>query len=283
MVTPWQVREKLCAIGVVLFPLLASLAGTAARAESQGSRESCVDPSIAARAVVSIARYFGEPRRDGNADVVGERATAWFYTSPRLLVTAAHFANDLPDAGWHEAELRQAAREGEPEITAQVQLQVAVKGRIFEGARRGPGPMGLGDDVAIMELHDPFPNAAVLDVQPTVPAPDADVLVLGYPDGRMQAARGIVRRTREPAGRYASLALLEVQGANRLLLNGGASGAPVLDCGQGAVVAVLNGLLTSPSLPFLPPGYVVIPTPWGSPTNTAVPASALAAIRNCIP
>ncbi|WP_336489793.1 hypothetical protein [Methylobacterium nigriterrae] len=56
----------------------------------------------------------------------------------------------------------------------------------------------------------------------------------------------------------------------------------MLDCGQGRVFAVRNGLLTSPSLPFLPPNRVV-PTPWGSPTNTAVPASTLAAIRNRIP
>jgi hypothetical protein len=74
-----------------------------------------------------------------------------------------------------------------------------------------------------------------------------------------------------------------VKGDNRLLLDGGTSGAPVLDCRQGHVVAVLNGLLTGPSLPFLPPERSVVPTPWGSPTNTAVPAATLAAIGSRLP
>lgn len=283
MVPPMQVRRKLCASGLALISLIASLNAPAARAEAQEQTRSCVDASPSARAVVSVARYFNEPLREGNGEVVGEQATAWFYTSPRLLVTAAHFANDFPDGAWQEVELRQAVREGQPEIATRVRLRVAVKGRISEGPRRGPGTTGLADDVAIMELHDPFPNATVLDVQATLPTPDATVLVVGYPDGRMQAARGIVRRAGDAVSRYSGLALVEVQGDNRLLLNAGASGAPVLDCAKGAVVAVLNGLLTSPSLPFLPPQYAVVPTPWGSPTNTAVPASTLAAIRNCIP
>ncbi|WP_457108095.1 trypsin-like peptidase domain-containing protein [Methylobacterium sp. P5_C11] len=283
MVSPELVLSRLRVIGLVLIPLFVVLDGRVVRAETQQSGGSCVDPSRAARAVVSITRYFSEPQRDGRGEVVGERATAWFYTSPRLLVTAAHFAIGFPDEGWHEAELRQSAHEGEPEVTARVQVRVTVKGRISEGPKRGPGSTGLADDVAIMELHDPFPNATVLDVQPTAPAHDDPVLVLGYPEGQMQAARGIVRQAAESAGRYTGLALLEVQGANRLLLDHGASGAPVLDCGKGAVVAVLNGLLTSPPLLFLPRGHAAIPTPWGSPTNTAVPASTLVAIRNRIP
>jgi len=46
---------------------------------------------------------------------------------------------------------------------------------------------------------------------------------------------------------------------------------------------VLNGLLTGPSLPFLQPSHSVVPTPWGSPTNTAVPAATLAAIGIPLP
>jgi hypothetical protein len=109
------------------------------------------------------------------------------------------------------------------------------------------------------------------------------VLVLGYPGGRMQAARGTVREIKDPPVRYAGLTFLEVQGDNRLLLNAGTSGAPVLDCRQGRVVAVLNSLLTGPSLPFPPSGQPVVPTAWGSPTNTAMPASILTAIGSRIP
>ncbi|KQQ07686.1 S1 family peptidase [Methylorubrum extorquens] len=283
MARPWQIRRRLCVIGLALTSFNVDLGPVVAPAKAQETTGSCIDFSPASRAVVSVARYFDEPLLEENREIVGEQATACFYTSPRLLVTAAHFANDLPDGEWQEVELRQATREGEAETVTRVRLRVAVRGKISEGAKRELGPTGLADDVAIMELQDPFPNATVLDVQLAVPPQNASVLVLGYADGQLRAARGIVRRAGEASSRYAGLTLLEVQGTNRLLLNGGASGAPVLDCVKGAVVAVLNGLLTSPSLPFLPSHYAVIPTPWGSPTNTAVPASSLAAIRNCIP
>ncbi|WP_336491053.1 S1 family peptidase [Methylobacterium nigriterrae] len=283
MGSPWQVRRKLCAIGLALIPVLCSLHAAPATAAPHESARACIDPAASARAVVSIFWRYDEPRRDGWQEIIGERATAWFYTSPRLLVTAAHFANELPTDGWQEAELRQAVHAGEAEVTARVRFRVAVRGRLPGPSRDRAGlAAGLAEDVAIIELQEPFLHATVLDIQPKPLAADATVLVLGYPGGRMEAAQGIVRGRGELADRYAGLALFEVQGANRLLLDGGASGAPVLDCGQGRVVAVLNGLLTGPSLPFLPPDRV-IPTPWGSPTNTAVPASTLAAMRNCIP
>ena len=58
----------------------------------------------------------------------------------------------------------------------------------------------------------------------------------------------------------------------------GVSGAPVLDCRHGRVTAVITGLLTGHRLSFLP-ADTVVPTPWGSPTNAAVPARALAALQ----
>jgi hypothetical protein len=214
-------------------------------------------------------------------EIVGERATAWFYTSPRLLVTAAHFASDLSAKAWQEAELTQAAARGRPERTIRVRIRVTDQGRV-----PGPGEDSQArspTDVAILELEDPFPDAQALAVEPTRPAKDNTVLVLGYPDGQMRAARGIVRETDGPADDLAGLALVEVEGSNRLLFNAGASGSPVVDCRKGRVVAVLNGLLTGHSLPFLPQNYSLIPTPWGSPANTAVPASALAALGSATP
>jgi Trypsin-like peptidase domain len=282
MGAPWQVRAKLCAIGLVLLPVIMGFDGIASRAKAQEAGTACVDPGELARSVVSIVWNFSEARRDhAGREFVGQRATGWFYTSPRLLVTAAHFANELPADEWQEAELRQASRDGEPDTTIRVRLRVVVRGRVSDGHQSRTGPSaGLAEDLAILELQDPFPNARVLDIQPEAPAKNATVLVLGYPAGKMQAARGIVRETENSARRYPGLALFEVQGSNRLLLNGGASGAPVLDCRHGRVVAVLNGLLTGPTLPFLPPEHAVIPTPWGSPTNTAVPAATLAALMD---
>jgi hypothetical protein len=117
-----------------------------------------------------------------------------------------------------------------------------------------------------------------LEIRMEPPSPNEHVLVVAYPAGDMRAALGVVRTAEAPSGRFAGLSLLEVQGSNRLLLNGGASGAPVLDCSKGRVMAVITGLLTGTRLSFLPPDTVV-PTPWGSPTNAAVPAHVLATLQ----
>jgi hypothetical protein len=259
-----------CVGALSLLSVLVGLAGSVARAGAQEGRASCVDPSTYTRSVVSISRYFDKTRRDAGQEVVGERATAWFYTSPRILVTAAHFASGLSAQGWQDVELWQAGSEGEPEVTVRTQLRVVIRGSLAEG---------LAEDVAILELRAPFPNAQVLDVEADVPSRDERVLVLGYPGGRMQIAHGLMRDAASPAGRYAGLTLIEVQGADRLLLNGGTSGAPVLDCVGGRVIGVLNALLTMSSMPFPSSGAPGIPTPRGSPTNTAVPASTLTAVR----
>jgi len=283
MSTSSQVRAKLCAIVLVLGSVIVGLDGVASRAGAQETNASCVDPSGLARSVVSIVRYFDKPRHNAaGEEVFGERATAWFYTSPRHMVTVAHFASELSTEGWQEAELRQASRDGEPETKVKVELRVVAQGQSADGRKSGGSAPIPADDVAILELREPFPNAQVLEIQPEFLATDATVLVLGYPGGRMQAAHGTIREVKDRASKYAGLTFLEVQGDNRLLLNAGTSGAPVFDCRQGRVVAVLNGLLTGPSLPFLPADHSVVPTAWGSPTNTAVPASTLTAIRNRI-
>src|SRR5689334_84400 len=109
MDTPRHVLTKLRAIGFALLPFLMSLDATGSRAWAEDMAASCLNPSELARSVVSIVRYFDQPRHEAGGEIVGERATAWFYASPRFLVTAAHFARDLPDHDWAEAELRQTA------------------------------------------------------------------------------------------------------------------------------------------------------------------------------
>src|SRR4051794_23284488 len=98
MGTPAQVREKLCiVIGVVASTFLQISVGiepVPSRARADEAKPACVDPSPYAHSVVSITRYFDTARPGvAGTEVVGERATAWFYQSPRHLVTAAHFAN----------------------------------------------------------------------------------------------------------------------------------------------------------------------------------------------
>jgi hypothetical protein len=287
MVIPSQVRARLCIAASVVtsafLPVAFGIEPFSSKARAQQGEPACVDPSPYARSVVSISRYFDKARPSaGGKEWVGERATAWFYRSPRHLVTAAHFANGFPPEGWQAVVLRQEAKDGLPDRTVATQARVAYLGTASDGkgGDSGSGAPSAGD-LAILELREPFPEARVLDPRPKPPAPDETVVVLGYPDGNLRVASAVVHQGDERFRRYASLALLEVQGANRLLLDHGASGAPVLDCREGHVVAVLSGLLTSPPLPFVPPEKS-IPTPWGSPTNTAVPASMLDAIKKGI-
>jgi hypothetical protein len=287
MVIPSQVRAGLCVVaGVVtsaFLPVSFGIQPMSSKARAQQAERTCVDPSPYARSVVSISRYFDQARPSaGGKEWVGERATAWFYRSPRHLVTAAHFANGLPAEGWQAVVLHQEAKDGSPDRTVEAQVRLWYLGTVNDG--KG-GDSGSGAppavDLAILELSEPFPEARILDPRSEPPAPAEPVVVLGYPDGSLRTADAVVHPGSDRLRRYAGLALLEVQGPNRLLLDHGASGAPVLDCRDGHVVAVLSGLLTSPPLPFVPPEKS-IPTPWGSPTNTAVPASMLDIIKKGI-
>jgi Trypsin-like peptidase domain len=271
---PSQVTVKVCASALLALLSIGELERMS-RAEAQEAAPACVDPARYTRSVVSIAWYFDEARTGSfGGQRIGWRATAWFYRSPRFLVTAAHFAEGMPTSAWRDVDLRQADAEGSLGTTFRTQIRIVSKGEFAQGDGRNARPRPQPEDLAILELRDPFPNAHVLEIRPSPPKHGEIVLIPSYPAGKLRFANGMVRHT-EDASRYGGLSLLEVHGSNRLLLNGGASGAPVLDCREGSVTAVLNGLLTGPSIPFLPPESSVLPTPWGSPTNTAVPATML--------
>jgi hypothetical protein len=263
---------KVCAYAFPALLCIGALSMPGAKA--QEAAPACVDPSPYTRSVVSIAWYVdGTEPVAVRQDLVGARATAWFYGSAHFVVTAAHFAAELATDRWHDVELRQADAEGSPGTVFRTQMRVVSRGEFAQGSR-------LAEDLAVVELRDAFPNARVLEVRPSAPVEGEAVLIPSYPAGKLRVANGRVRKSDDAQSRYRGLSFLEVHGSNRLLLNGGSSGAPVLDCRDGRVTAILNGLLTGPSIPFLPPESSVIPTPWGSPTNTAVPATMLHLIRS---
>ena len=75
-------------------------------------------------------------------------------------------------------------------------------------------------------------------------------------------------------GQFAGTALLELSdGDNRLVLDHGASGAPVLDC-EDYVVAVVSNLILSGTIQWMDRA-IRIPTPWQSPNVASVPIQAL--------
>ena len=268
--------NRACRAFAAVMPIVIAT-GLASRGKAQ-EVPSCVDPAQFARSVASISWYYDQIRTEPDGKkTVGERATGWFFRSPRWLVTAAHFARDLPAEAWQEVELRQAAGDGSHDRTVRVKVRLIRQFEPSQTDKVHSDPTGPGD-MAVLEVLGEVPEVQPLDIRMEPPSPDEHVLVVAYPAGDMRAALGVVRTAEAPSGRFAGLSLLEVQGSNRLLLNSGASGAPVLDCSKGRVTAVITGLLTGTRLSFLPPNTVV-PTPWGSPTNAAVPARVLAALQ----
>jgi hypothetical protein len=74
--------------------------------------------------------------------------------------------------------------------------------------------------------------------------PEERVASLAYPGDRARAAGGRFVRYGD-ADRFAGTALLEMyDGNDRLVLDHGASGAPVVDC-EGRVVGVVSNLFTT--------------------------------------
>ena len=95
---------------------------------------------------------------------------------------------------------------------------------------------------------------------------------LAYPKNRLRFAGG---RFVEYGGgeKFAGTALLELyDGDDRLVLDHGASGAPVLDC-EGRVVALVSNLFTQTMQFFSQP--IRISTAWGTANVVSVPIQVL--------
>jgi hypothetical protein len=233
-----------------LFLLLALLAPpTGAKAAA------CIDPATLVHSTVNITREFGaDERRDAPA-ILGIRGTAWFL-STRLMVTAAHVAEAmrLSTQDWKEVELRERNHR---EASAARVLRVA-------GSH--------AEKVAVIELKTTFPGAVALPVRTEPLVAEERLVSLAYPNGELRFAGG---RFAEywTDDRRAGMALIEMQdGDDRLVLDHGASGAPVLDC-AGRVVAVVSTLITQTLT--LPTGPVRVSTAWQTPNVLSIPADVL--------
>jgi hypothetical protein len=131
------------------------------------------------------------------------------------------------------------------------------------------------EKIAVLELGAPFPGATALPTRAAPLVANEPVLSLAYPDLKLRYAGGrFVRLESDDA--LAGAALLEMHDGNdRLVLDHGASGAPVLDC-DGRVVAVVTNVL-SQTVDILSQ-TIRVSTPWETPNVVAVPVAPLGSL-----
>lgn len=226
------------------------LAGTLAEVEAV-----CVDPATLVTSTVSISRIFGEEERGAAPGIVGIRGTGWFL-SGRSIVTAGHVAEAmrLSQQDWKEIELRE--RDHRETIPARI-LRIA-------GSH--------SEKMAVLQLRAPFRDATALKLRTLPLTPEERLVSLAYPNGELRFATGRFAHYGTDGG-FAGAALIEMHAGNdRLVLDHGASGAPVLDC-EGRVVAVVSTLITQTI--NLPTGAVRVSTAWQTPNVLSIPAEAL--------
>jgi Trypsin-like peptidase domain len=215
----------------------------------------CIDPATLARSTASIMRHFDDKEKQARPGVLAIGATGWFL-SPTTMVTIAHVATamNLSGQNWKQIEIRN----GENEWSIPARLQ-RLAGHHAE-------------KIAVLELQTAYSGAQGLRLRMDPLVPEEPMLSLAYPGGRLRVAGGRFVQYGDDA-RLAGTALLELyEGNDRLVLDHGASGAPVLDC-AGRAVAVVSNLFTTTIQSFS--GAIRVSTAWGRPNVVSVPVAVL--------
>jgi hypothetical protein len=218
----------------------------------------CIDATGLASSVVSITRYFDNEERKTSQGNAAIRGTAWFL-SETSIVTAQHVAEAmmLSNHNWKLVEI------GDGDKRQSVPLRIS---RVA-GAR--------SEKIAVLELHAAASAARTLEPRIQPLALGEQVVSLAYPANRQRHATGHFVEYGE-RGRFTGTALFEMyDGEDRLVLDHGASGAPVLDC-AGQVVAVVTNLFTQ-TIPF-PFRQIRISTAWGQANVSAVSIHVLSSL-----
>jgi len=128
------------------------------------------------------------------------------------------------------------------------------------------------EKLAVLELQTAVPNARGVAIRMLPLMPEDRVVTLAYPNDRLKTVVGRFVQYAD-TGRLAGAALLEIfEGENRLVIDYGASGAPVFDC-EGQVAAVISTVITQTlSTPF---GNRRVSTGWGLPNVISIPTQQL--------
>jgi hypothetical protein len=215
----------------------------------------CVDPATVTHSTVSIMRHFDDAEMATRPGVVGIRGTGWFL-SPTSMATVEHVtaAMGLSDQDWKHVEI--GSGPSRQSILSRIRYVVG------SSAHR----------IVVIDLQTAFSGVQGLRLRLEPLVPEERVVSVAYPGGDLRVAGGRFVQYGD-GDQLAGAALLEMyDGDDRLVLDHGASGAPVLDC-TGRVVAVVNYLFTT-SMRFVS-HTIRIPTPWGQPNVASVPAPVL--------
>ncbi len=224
-------------------------------AAPQLASAACIDPAQLAHSTVSIMRHFADAEREARPDLIGVRGTGWFL-SPTTLVTAEHVTAGmkLSSQDWKPIEITDG--DGSQLIAARIQR---VAGSQTER-------------LAVVELQQGVSDARSIATRKEPLVPEEKVVALAYPAGRLHPVEGRFVQLGDD-GKLAGMVLLEIyEGENRLVIDHGASGAPVIDC-DGRVVAVVSNIFTQSI--WWGSHEVRISTGWGLPNVTSVPVQAL--------
>jgi len=232
----------LSALLILLLPCVKAAAG-------------CADPASVAASTASITGYFDDDDEESTGGTLAIRGTGWFL-SPGTMVTAEHVANAmrLSNRSWKRVEI----------ANDEIKYSTAMRILRVDGSNQ--------EKLIVLELRAPFSGARALQIRMRPLAAEEPVVSLAYPGGRQRLAGGRFVQYGEGT-KFSGTALFEIyDGDDRLVLDHGSSGAPVLDC-DGHVVAVVSNLFTrTVQFPFR---AIRISTAWGQPNVLCVPIQVL--------